>query len=141
MAAFDAMVNSDNPSIAELAITTAHASADEAMQALAVRAAFKAVKVFHVELTLPEHLTSNQKVFCVAAVDIPNVSFDYRRGAFENPGNPNNQGHVSGLTITFQTNQPCSGVLKQKEGTWQFEGKVSCPSGCGLTITGRASLR
>lgn len=141
VAAFNVMVNSGNPAYAESAITTAYASADPTMRALAFRAAFKAVGVFSVNLVAPENATQKQRemlTFFALQIGEPIKAYAYETGKFMGKGSL--QGSISGTAILFASGN-CSGTLTNKEGTWDFLGTVTCTSGDNPTYRGSFSLR
>ncbi len=141
VAAFNVMVNSGNPAYAELAITTAYASADPTMRALAFRAAFKAVGVFSVNLVAPENATQKQRemlTFFALQIGEPIKAYAYETGKFMGRGSL--QGSISGTAILFASGN-CSGTLTNKEGSWDFVGLVTCTSGDNPTYLGSFSLR
>lgn len=141
VAAFNVMVNSGNPAYAELAITTAHASSDPTMRALAFRAAFKSVGVFSVNLVAPENATQKQRemlTFFALQIGEPIKAYAYETGKFMGRGSL--QGSISGTAILFASGN-CSGTLTNKESTWDFVGPVACTSGDNPTYLGTFSLR
>ncbi|MDG4601613.1 MAG: hypothetical protein P9C48_00220 [Defluviicoccus sp.] len=133
VAAFWAMVNSGNPALSEMAITTAFANADQATKVLAVRAAFASVQVLEVELTLPQDASEPARRDLGQAIGhgmatISEIKYDAKTGKFQGRSmSLDSSGQVSGITISFKTNG-CSGTLVNKEGTWVFQGKVRCES-------------
>lgn len=143
VAAFWAMVNSGNPALAEMAITTAFANADQATKALAIRAAFASIRVMEVELTLPQDASEEAKRELGQALGhsfatISNIKYDSNSGKFQGHfGGYDSSGQVSGMTISFQT-MGCAGTLTNKEGTWMFQGKVRCQA---FTYPGTFRLR
>ena len=129
IAAFNAMVNSGNSALEELAIATAFASADEATKALAIRAAFKSVQVLEVELSGPQDPSDDttkalEYIRRHSGATIKNIEYDPQTGKFAGKDR-NDQGQVSGRNIAFSTSR-CGGSLNNKEGTWEFLGKVRC---------------
>lgn len=139
LAAFDVMVNSSNPALRELAITTGHTSDDEAIRALAIRAAFAGVQVMEVTLAAPEGASEQEQEKLQSerrknGGRVSAVEYDPASGKFTGYFS---SGQVSGTVLTFTTTS-CTGTLTNAKGTWDFQGTVRCG---GSVFEGHYSLR
>ena len=104
---------------------------DPGSRSLAFREAFKSVGVFTIDLEPHE----GGRVYAVQQegqwenrINAPVAYYEYETGKFrehERASMAGLTGHISGDTISFR-NGSCSGSLYNVEGTWMFEGPVTC---------------
>jgi hypothetical protein len=110
LAAFEAMVASDDPLMRELALDAGLASTDQVLRGMALRHAVLSLKQLNITLSADEsapkpvqelstaYLTKSGNNY-VLVMD-PKTS-DVTRGTFNAPGNTSHTGNVSGLVVTF----------------------------------------
>ena len=110
LAAFEAMVDSDDPLMRELALDTGLASTDQVLRGLALKYAVLGLEQLNIRLApdpdAPKESQGRveaylQKTGAGYTLDIDSKSIDLSRGYFHKPGNANNSGNVSGLVLTF----------------------------------------
>lgn len=138
LSTFEAMVESNNPTLKELAISEGFAGTDEAMKTLAFRAAMIDVKRIHLDPVglQPGQVYVNWETFQRRFdLQLEDGSYDWRSGMFcqRAPSggcynSPNYSGQISSRTFTYSYGDTpgCSGQLTNIEGTWEFEGPVRC---------------
>jgi hypothetical protein len=130
IAAISEMSRSPNPALVDLAIETGLASNDAAMQAIAVRAAFRQVRSIVAKLAPPSPLTPQaQEVLkmCGEGVQYAIEGYNFDTGHFEVRGQDHaGVGQINGSTISLTIEYGCSltGVLQQ-DGS--FAAMVSAP--------------
>lgn len=134
LSTFQAMVASDNPSLKELAIEEGFASTQETMKTLAFRAAGMDIDTISlVPVGLPGGQVYRNHEQYVKQLTFSLKEYDWRSGTFcrfrENNGVCGDlaytKGQISGRVLTFRSND-CSGQLQNIDGTWEFEGPVTC---------------
>jgi len=127
VAAFTAMIESNNPSLMAMAISEGRASGDVVLRDLAVRAAFREVKTFTPEPTseLVEKVLGTYQALAADrhCLFITIADYDWKAGAFKTTSDA--YGQVSAGRLSFGSGC-CQGNLMATEGTWQFEGIVTC---------------
>lgn len=138
LSTFEAMVESNNPSMKELAISEGFAGTDEAMKTMAFRAAMMDVKRVHLDPVglPPGQMYVNWDTFQRRFdLQLEDGSYDWRSGVFCQRGpsggcynSPNYSGQISSRTFNYSYGDApgCSGQLTNIEGTWEFEGPVRC---------------
>ena len=153
LSTFEAMVESNSPSMKELAISEGFAGTDEAMKTLAFRAAMMDVSRIHLEPVglPPGRIYANwdrfQQLFDFA---IPKGGYDWRRGTFCEVSasgicyaSNGTAGQITSQVFNYKRgeyNPTCSGQLLNIEGTWEFEGPVNCNSN-STTMSGTFRMK
>lgn len=125
MATFMAMIDSNNPALISAAIATGATSSDPAIRNVAIRAAFRELKVISIKIedSLTEELSKEYLRFNNPGNMVLTVeSFDFNSGSLKIW---NGRGQVSGGTFTFASHN-CQGSLSMREGSWKLEGYATC---------------
>lgn len=115
----------------EIFIQDKFEKSDPALRAIAFREAFRAVHLFRVDLTASKGTDNsylgyegNHETRIASSIE----NYDIVSGYFSEYKQQRSDGivgHISGNTIFFKKGD-CSGNLRNVEGTWNFEGSVSC---------------
>jgi hypothetical protein len=125
---FSAMVESNNAAMTAMAINEAHAGTDPTLRDMAARAAFKELSTVAMELVAPPSPDARERYLKSAAAGGPTLridKYDWHTGMAEIW---NGKSQISGATFTFNSIF-CRGSLSAVEGTWDYEGVVSCVNG------------
>lgn len=127
VAAFSAMVESNNPALVTIAINEGHVSSDAVLRDLAVRAAFRELKGFTPEPVAKLSAEAQANYLKFSAVRVEINEYQWARGTFKGMGTGSHGivGQVSAGQLAFAS-QICQATLIAIEGTWAFEGTVNC---------------
>jgi hypothetical protein len=129
-AAITDITASDNPDLLEIAIEQSIRSAHADMRCWAIRTKFARVQDFRVELTASDGTSKSiadaQTNNSSAYASVPNVSYDRKTGRFQSSRWRLYSGNVGCDGISFTTDSICMGTLRNKIGSWDFHGTVSC---------------
>lgn len=110
LAAFEAMVGSDDPLMRELALDAGLSSTDQVLRGMALKHAVLNLAAIHVTLAVDESAPKPvqervqaylQKSGRTYQVEIDPKSVNPERGSFYGRGNPSHSGNVSGTVVTF----------------------------------------
>lgn len=121
--AFNAMVESNNATLVTIAINEGHASADAVLRDLSARAAFRQLLSFKVEPSGDVSAQQDDYLFFVnGGLQTKLSKYDPAAGLFILPSG---EGQISGNRLTFRSGY-CQGSLAALEGSWTYEGPVTC---------------
>jgi hypothetical protein len=148
VATFQAMIESNNPSLVEIAISEGFASTDEAMKTMAFRAAAADTeRVIFEPIGLPAGQVYRNYDTQANGLNFALQNYDWRSGTFCSRRDPNGvcqtrppTGQFSGRTFTFKTDF-CQGQLQNVDGTWEFEGQIICNPGYNDSMSGKFRLK
>lgn len=110
LAAFEAMVDSGDPLMRELALDAGISSTDQVLRGLALKYAVLSLEQLNLTLTLdpaaPKEVQDKSRTYLEKTgagyvLKIDSKSVDIPRGYFQQPGNSNRNGNISGLVLTF----------------------------------------
>lgn len=110
LAAFEAMVDSGDPLMRELALDAGIASTDQVLRGLALKYAVLSLEQLNITLSLdpdaPKEVQEKSRTYLEKTgagfvLKIDTKSVDIPRGYFQQPGNSNRTGNISGLILTF----------------------------------------
>jgi len=154
LATFEAMVDSNSPSMREMAISEGFAGTDEAMKSMSFRAALIGVSAIHIE---PKGLPPGQAYLNWDTFQrlfdfrIKEDEYDWRTGSFCERNSEgvcrsvsDVAGQMSGRTFSYKNglgSPRCAGQLVNVDGTWEFEGRISCTANGGATLNGDFKMK
>lgn len=120
----------DNPDLIDTAIEESITSPYVDIRCWAIRTKFARVQDFRVELSAGDGTAKSvadaQVNNSSAYASVPSINYDRKSGKFQSTRWHLYSGHVGCDSISFSTDSICMGTLKNKIGTWDFYGKVSC---------------
>ena len=126
LAAFEAMVGSDDSLMRELALDAGMNSTDQVLRGMALRQAVLGLSQLAITLTVdntaPKAIQDSSREFLekngnsyVMAID-PKTR-DLSTGAFSQPGNTQSRGNISGLVVTFKYTYYTGELYLQEDNT------------------------
>ena len=148
VATFQAMIESNNPSLKEVAISEGFASTDETIKTMTFRAvAGDLIRVRLEPVGLPAGQVYRNYDVHAGSLGFVLFNYDWRSGSFCAQRNEHGvcfdsppTGQVSGRTFTFRNNS-CQGQLHNIDGTWEFEGQVICNPEYDDRLAGKFQLK
>ncbi len=137
---FAAMIDSNNPVLVSTAINDAHASTDATLRDMAARAAFRETSNVVMELSASASPEMRDRYMKSAAQGGPTLridKYDWRTGMVDVW---NGKAQISGSAFTFNAVY-CRGTLNATEGTWEYEGVVTCSNGPNSQFMDKVRMR
>ena len=129
-AAITDIAASNNPDLVETAIEEGIKSPYVDVRCWSIRTKFARVQNFRVELSAGDgtakSIADAHANNSSAYASIPRILYDRKMGRFQSTHGPSYSGNVGCDGISFNNDSICMGTLKNKIGTWDFQGKVSC---------------
>lgn len=129
VAAFSAMIESNNVTLTTLAINEGHGSADVVLRDLAARAAVKELRTIILDLgsNASKEAAERMRPFMHdRALNLPVEKYVWTTGEITLPYGARAQ--ISAATLQF-SDLHCRGVLTAVEGSWYYDGIVNCADG------------